>query len=286
LKAETRMSEEIIKKNIILLGDGAVGKTSLIRRFVIDQFDDKYLTTIGTKITKKDIYLKNGGGSTHMVLLVWDILGQKGYRYTQALSFGGIEGAILVCDITRKATLESLRDYWLPSLIGVTGPVPMIFVANKGDLSGEAEFNEKDIKKLAIENNALGADEKCYVTSAKTGKNVDAAFHHLGQMVKDVNARVKAQLPKGIMDRNRIATLTDAADQIMADFSVQYGGLENATPIIKHQIEDVGLDINNPTRKSLVEFVNALAGVEKNFKPMETVSLNRAKRLYMINLVP
>jgi GTPase SAR1 family protein len=221
-----------------------------------------------------------------MVLLVWDILGQKGYRYTQALSFGGIEGAILVCDITRKATLESLRDYWLPSLIGVTGPVPMIFVANKGDLSGEAEFNEKDIKKLAIENNALGADEKCYVTSAKTGKNVDAAFHHLGQMVKDVNARVKAQLPKGIMDRNRIATLTDAADQIMADFSVQYGGLENATPIIKHQIEDVGLDINNPTRKSLVEFVNALAGVEKNFKPMETVSLNRAKRLYMINLVP
>jgi small GTP-binding protein len=280
------MSEEIIKKNIILLGDGAVGKTSLIRRFVIDQFDDKYLTTIGTKITKKDIYLKNGGGSTHMVLLVWDILGQKGYRYTQALSFGGIEGAILVCDITRKATLESLRDYWLPSLIGVTGPVPMIFVANKGDLSGEAEFNEKDIKKLAIENNALGADEKCYVTSAKTGKNVDAAFHHLGQMVKDVNARVKAQLPKGIMDRNRIATLTDAADQIMADFSVQYGGLENATPIIKHQIEDVGLDINNPTRKSLVEFVNALAGVEKNFKPMETVSLNRAKRLYMINLVP
>ncbi|MFH0815759.1 MAG: Rab family GTPase [Methanobacteriota archaeon] len=279
------MSDETIKKNIILLGDGAVGKTSLIRRFVIDQFDDKYLTTIGTKITKKDVYLKNGDGPTHMVLLVWDILGQKGYRYTQALSFGGIEGAILVCDITRKATLESLRDYWMPSLIGVTGPVPMIIIANKGDLADEAEFGEKDIRKLAEENGGLGVDEKCYVTSAKTGKNVDQAFHHLAQMVKEVNARVKAEMPKGNLDRKRIKTLTDAADQIMADFSMQHGGLENATPIIKHQIEEVGVDINNPTRKSLVELVNALAVVEKNFKPPEVVSLNRAKRLYMINLV-
>jgi small GTP-binding protein len=279
------MADEVIKKNIILLGDGAVGKTSLVRRFVIDQFDDKYLTTIGTKITKKDVYLKSGDGTAHMVLLVWDILGQKGYRYTQALSFGGIEGAIFVCDITRKTTLESLRDYWLPSLIGVTGPVPMIFVANKGDLADDAEFGEKDLRELVAENRSLGADERCYVTSAKTGKNVDAAFHHLAQKVKEVNSKAKAQLPKGSMDKNRIKTLTDAADQIMADFAVQNGGLEHASPIIKHQIDAVGVDINNPTRKALVELVNALAGAEKNFKPADVVSLNRAKRLYLINLV-
>jgi 50S ribosomal subunit-associated GTPase HflX len=161
----------------------------------------------------------------------------------------------------------------------------MIFVANKGDLADDAEFGEKDLKKLVAENLELGADEKCYVTSAKTGKNVDAAFHHMAQMVKDVNSKVKAQMPKGSMDRNRIKTLTDAADQIIADFSVQNGGLEHATPVIKHQIETVGVDINNPTRKALVELVNALAGAEKNFKPPEVVSLNRAKRLYLINLV-
>ena len=278
------MGDEIIKKNIILLGDGAVGKTSLVRRFVIDQFDDKYLTTIGTKITKKDVYLKSGDGTTHMVLLVWDILGQKGYRYTQALSFGGIEGAIFVCDITRKATLESLREYWLPSLVGVTGPVPMIFVANKGDLADSAEFGEKDLKKLVAENVELGAEEKCYITSAKTGKNVDAAFQHLAQKVREVNAKARAQLPKAAMDKNRIKTLTDVADQIIADFSVQNGGLEHASPIIKHKIDAVGVDINNPTRKALVELVNALAGAEKNFKPQDVVALNRAKRLYLINL--
>jgi small GTP-binding protein len=279
-----QQNEEVIKKNVILLGDGAVGKTSLIRRFVIDQFDDKYLTTIGTKITKKDIYLKGGEGSTHMVLLIWDILGQKGYRYTQALSFGGIEGAIFVCDITRKATLESLRDYWLPSLVGVTGPVPMVFVANKADLSSEAEFGEKDLKELVAENKTLGADERCYTTSAKTGKNVETAFHHLAQKVRDVNASARAQLPKSAMDKNRIKNLTDVLDQIMADFSVQYGGLENATPILKHQIDAVGVNINDPTRKSLVELVNALAAAERSFKPQDVVAMNRAKRLYLINL--
>ena len=102
------MGEETIKKNIILLGDGAVGKTSLVRRFVTDQFSDKYITTIGSKVTKKEIYLDTGDDRTHMVLLVWDILGQKGYRFTQALSFGGIEGALLIADVTRKETLGSL----------------------------------------------------------------------------------------------------------------------------------------------------------------------------------
>jgi hypothetical protein len=66
---------------------------------------------------------------------------------------------------------------------------------------------------------------------------------------------------------------------------VQNGGLEHASPIIKHQIDAVGVDINNPTRKALVEFVNALAGAEKSFKPADVVSLNRAKRLYLISLV-
>ena len=62
------MPKEVIKKNIILLGDGAVGKTSLNRRFVLEEFSDKYITTIGTKVTKKEIYLGNGDEKTEVVL--------------------------------------------------------------------------------------------------------------------------------------------------------------------------------------------------------------------------
>ncbi len=130
---------ESLKKNIILLGDGAVGKTSLTRRFTMDEFSDRYITTIGTKVTKKNIYLGEGANRSEIVLLLWDILGQKGYKYTQALSFGGIEGALLVSDLTRKDTLDSLREYWIPSIVKVTGPIPMVSVTGviEGSLGWE-----------------------------------------------------------------------------------------------------------------------------------------------------
>ncbi len=125
---------EKIKKNVILLGDGAVGKTSLIKRFVLDQFDDKYITTIGTKVTKKELFVGSQENGADMTLLVWGTLGQKGYRYTQSLSLGGIEGALLVPELTRPEPLESLKEYWIPSLISVTGPIPLAFIGNKADL--------------------------------------------------------------------------------------------------------------------------------------------------------
>ena len=67
-----------VQKQIILLGDGAVGKTSLIRKFVVDKFDDKYIITIGTKVTAKAIQVDLKEESYHVSLQIWDIIGQKG----------------------------------------------------------------------------------------------------------------------------------------------------------------------------------------------------------------
>src|SRR5438093_958600 len=74
------MVDDHIKRKILLLGDGAVGKTSLIRRFVVDKFSDEYITTIGTKVTKKDLRIESPGKATDMTFMIWDVLGQKGYR--------------------------------------------------------------------------------------------------------------------------------------------------------------------------------------------------------------
>jgi GTPase SAR1 family protein len=68
-----------VKKKIILLGDGAVGKTSLVRKFVVDKFNDKYLHTVGFKITSKDIQITIERKTHYLKLQIWDILGQKGY---------------------------------------------------------------------------------------------------------------------------------------------------------------------------------------------------------------
>jgi len=275
---------ETLKKNIILLGDGATGKTSLVRRFVTDQFDDKYITTIGSKVTKKDVYINFNGETKHMVLLLWDVLGQKGYRYTQALSFGGIEGALLVSDITRQDTLRSLKEYWIPSLVSVTGALPMIFVGNKSDLKKQAEFEEAELAGLAKEYEPCELNFQYMLTSAKNGNNVEIIFRELAEAIMRSTEKARMEYPQYIIDKTDIQSLKDVTDHIIADFCNQFGGIENASPIIQRHATEIGLDIDNPRKKELVELVNALAGVEEKFKPPRVVNMNRTKRLYLINL--
>ena len=89
----------IIQKKICLLGEFAVGKTSLIRRYVEDKFSDKYLSSIGVKVSRKNVEL----GDDTVKLLIWDLAG--GEDYTQSSYLMGAAGALLVCDVTRADTL-------------------------------------------------------------------------------------------------------------------------------------------------------------------------------------
>ena len=96
-----------LKVKICLVGDSAVGKTSLIRRYVMDIFDDKYLSTLGTKVSKKQVIIKNEDREVAFTFSIWDVLGQKDFKKIQNLAFRGSKGAMLVCDLTRKDTLEN-----------------------------------------------------------------------------------------------------------------------------------------------------------------------------------
>ena len=99
-------------KKVCLLGDGAVGKTSLIRRFVLDEFEADYSPTIGTKITKKTLDMEDAGTSVN--LMIWDIMGHKSYMKVPPQYYQGTEGFMVVCDITRLENLTSLTslDLW------------------------------------------------------------------------------------------------------------------------------------------------------------------------------
>ena len=70
------MANEIIKK-VVLLGDSAVGKTSLIRRFVYDEYDDGYISTIGAKVSKKEVEVEYDGTDYKVMLMIWDIIGSQ-----------------------------------------------------------------------------------------------------------------------------------------------------------------------------------------------------------------
>ncbi len=181
-------AKELIKK-ICLLGDAAVGKTSLIRQYVYSSFDDKYITTIGTKVTKKTLVFKhpNQDMKVRISLLIWDILGQKEYSRLHPVYYQGAEGGLVVSDGTRPATLKSMEE-WAKGFQKTVGKVPLVFLINKSDLFDIESFDASEAERIAkLYNGSL------YFTSAKTGTNVERSFLELGNTLcysffKKINA--------------------------------------------------------------------------------------------------
>jgi small GTP-binding protein len=130
-------------RKICLLGDGAVGKTSLIRRYVHDIFNDEYIMTIGTKVSKKNMDLDG----KELTLMIWDILGQKEHTNLHSAYYKGAAGAIVVCDFTNKNSMEHLTK-WIDDFRAVAGNVPVVIAVNKQDIENKAYLFD-DAKKIA-----------------------------------------------------------------------------------------------------------------------------------------
>lgn len=164
---------ELRKLKICLIGDLGVGKTSLIRRYVLDQFDDKYIATIGTKVTKKEMTIVNPKSQApeRISAMIWDIMGQPSFREILRESyFFGTQGALAVCDVTDKDTFGELR-YWIKAMTATAGPVPTLIVGNKMDLKDSMEVTLAELRSFAD-----GMGSIAMLTSAKTGENVERAF--------------------------------------------------------------------------------------------------------------
>jgi small GTP-binding protein len=157
---------------IILTGDFSVGKTSLIKRFVENSFQESYISTIGVEISKKTMEI---GETTDISFLIWDIGGQAQNMlpYRQRF-YSGANAAFIVIDRTREGDLNSFESWYNDIKKSVSSKIPIIIVANKSDLVNEICISEKDIKELT--------DKYGFhyiLTSAKTGENVNDAFLYI-----------------------------------------------------------------------------------------------------------
>src|SRR5437879_9105904 len=103
MATSTMAGQKHLKAKVCLVGDVAVGKTSLIKRFVQDQFDDRYIATVGTKVTKNSLDVVGKGGPATLDMIVWDIMGDKGFRALLRDAYlEGYQGVLDVCDLSRK----------------------------------------------------------------------------------------------------------------------------------------------------------------------------------------
>jgi small GTP-binding protein len=164
----------MVQKKICLLGSFAVGKTSLVTRFIDSSFPEKYYTTVGVRIEKKALQL--GGKEWH--LIVWDLAGEDEFLQIRPSYLRGSSGYLLVADGTRRATLDAAMKIQ-QRVRDTIGDVPFVLMLNKSDLADEWEVAERTIGALS----RMGWT--WLKTSAKTGAGVEEAFLTLvGKMME------------------------------------------------------------------------------------------------------
>jgi small GTP-binding protein len=162
---------------LILGGEGGVGKTSMVHRFVEDSFESDYKSTIGTSIMKKECEFK--GLESKVRFVIWDLAGQAQFKRVRQTYLANAEAGILVYDVTRQETLDRLED-WFNDIKSISPKISLILVGNKIDLSESRVISTEQGEKLAEKLNLSYVE-----TSAKTGENINDAFNMLAlQMIK------------------------------------------------------------------------------------------------------
>ncbi len=293
--------DETILKKVVLLGESAVGKTSLIRRFVDDQFDDDYISTIGAKVSKKVVPVSLQGNNYEVKLMVWDIIGSQGYESTQSRHIAGLNGAILVVDLTRPETVKILEEYWIPLLTEVSGGVlpTVLFVGNKNDLVSDKEDiedmvqNLKGLESKYCKNLDLRKESGCggwLLTSAKTGANVEKGFESLirGMVVEHpsfdpLNRQMEEVVAEGIYAISDRETTRSVMDLIVIDMPFIMLSTDKSTQILQEAILELGFSKDRPTPQNVRDFTDLVLkkAADAGAKP-DTIEEYRKKWLVEI----
>ncbi|RMG35144.1 MAG: GTP-binding protein [Methanobacteriota archaeon] len=197
-KKKKPKAKQIVKKTddgsenyfikLVLMGDGAVGKTSLRRNYLGMGFTEEHIMTIGADFAAKDVSYKFGGKQYNITYQIWDLAGQSTFNSVRSMYYKGCFGGLLVFDRTRPTSFENIPN-WLNELKkhSSRGKVPVIILGNKADLVENADpetvVQDEKVQEFVEKLNEEYADEKFNIiylsTSAKTGLNVEEAFYFM-----------------------------------------------------------------------------------------------------------
>ena len=167
------IKEDVILK-ILVLGDSAVGKTSLSLQYVENYFPESYISTVGVEYKNKPVKLNN----TNILLQIWDTCGQERYKSLSKTFMKGADGILFVYDISNKQTFDHIKD-WIMESQSSNNEFKKIIVGNKIDLPPERrKVSQEVLTKYSNDKKIQGIE-----TSAKSGENVEEAFLMLTKLI-------------------------------------------------------------------------------------------------------
>ncbi len=166
---------------ITVIGDGAVGKTSLIKKYTQGSFQKDYIKTLGAQFSKYDEEIEGD----NCKLFFWDIAGQREFDFMRPTFYKGSKAAIIVFSHIDEDSFNHIKD-WHEDIKKYTGDLPIVLFGNKTDLVDKKDLDEEIINSIVQDQNFLGY----YKTSAKTGSGVYEAFQAI---IKELYHKYKEQ---------------------------------------------------------------------------------------------
>jgi small GTP-binding protein len=165
----------IYKFKIVLIGNISVGKSSIIKRFVNNEFDEEYVCTIGTELSKKSLLVSQ---NKMLELFIWDTGGQEKYRSITRQYYAKAHTILLVFDLTSEKAFDDLQSLYEEALEYINDAKCMFFLlGNKSDLKEEIKINEEDIRAFMKKNQKI---KQYFEVSALNGHNIDLSFDKIG----------------------------------------------------------------------------------------------------------
>jgi len=238
LKEGVRTMQRSFLFKIVLIGDGAVGKTSLRKRWMGEGFEVNYIFTIGCDFAIKELQFND---NIRVKLQIWDLGGQPHFREVRKAFYVGASGGIVLYDITNRQSFENVR-MWVAELIKhAKKKVPIVVVGNKIDLRENkgnyiSTLEGLELKRRIVEE--FGIKALFSETSAKTGENVDKVFRGMTALLLQELGVIKPVVPEPAIDERYAKLLSEICKLLGLEEETWRESPEYVLQVLKHTLKE------------------------------------------------